>query len=128
MLMKGFLSESSEYALVRRPHASARSTFSPSRRDDQPHGHRITWPPPGPVDELDRAARDDRAGVPVAADELETIAGPHHPLHNELDDGGPAAGNREDIVDLEAEPARGLAPAGSLMPLMITCSPSGTEK
>ena len=60
-------------------------------RDDQPHGYRITRPPPGPVNELNRAAHDDRALGPVAADELETIADPHRTLLNEPGNNGAAA-------------------------------------
>ncbi len=77
-------------------------------RDDQPHGHRITRPPPGPVNELNRAAHDDRAFGPVAAEEPETIAGPHRTLLDEPGDDSAAAGDREDIVDPEPEPVRRL--------------------
>jgi hypothetical protein len=89
-------------------HVAACNILLGQVRDDQSHCHRITRPPPGPVNELNRAADDDQAFGPVAADNAEMIVGPHHPLFNEPGDHGAAAGEREDVVDLEPELVRRL--------------------
>jgi hypothetical protein len=75
-------------------------------RDDQPHRHRIARAPPGPANELNRAAHDDRALGPIAADELKTITGTHTASLNESGGNSAAAGDGEDIVNPEQEPIR----------------------
>jgi len=87
-------------------HVTAGSVMLGQVRDEQSHDHRITRPPPAPVNELNRAAHDDRAFGPVGAHEPETIASPHRALLNEPGDRSAAAGEHEDIVNPEPEPAR----------------------
>jgi hypothetical protein len=84
--------------------------------DDQSHGYRITRPPPRPVSELNRAARDDRAFGPVGADEPETIADPHRALLDEPSDDDAATGDRENFVDPEPELVLCLAAHAAILP------------